>query len=77
MLVEKYPEPVSSMKREITIALTGTYTVDESMLTIATRSISGCHHTPLEEKQTGPPLSSVFCHRQYLDRTAEPLYLYL
>ena len=40
ILTEKYPEPVSSMKQEITITSEGTYTVDESMLSIATHDLS-------------------------------------
>lgn len=37
---EKYPEPVSSMTQEITIASEGTYTADESMLSIKTHDVS-------------------------------------
>lgn len=37
---EKYPEPVSSMTQEITIASEGTYTADESMLSITTHDVS-------------------------------------
>lgn len=40
VLTEKYPEPVSSMTQEITIASEGTYTADESMLSIATHDVS-------------------------------------
>lgn len=37
---EKYPKPVSSMTQEITIASEGTYTADESMLSITTHDVS-------------------------------------
>lgn len=40
VLTEKYPEPESSMTQEITIASEGTYTADESMLSIATHELS-------------------------------------
>lgn len=40
ILTEKYPDPVSSMKQEITIASEGTYTTEESTLTIATHDLS-------------------------------------
>ena len=40
VLTEKYPEPVSSMTQEITISSEGTYTADESMLSIATHDLS-------------------------------------
>ena len=39
IVTEKYPEPVSSMKQEITIASEGTYTTEESTLTIATHDL--------------------------------------
>lgn len=40
VVAEKYPEPVSSMTQEITIVSEGTYTVDESMLSIETNDLS-------------------------------------
>ena len=40
VLTEKYPEPVSSMTQDITISSEGTYTADESMLSIATHDLS-------------------------------------
>ena len=40
VVTEKYPEPVSSMTQEITIASEGTYTADESMLSIVTHDVS-------------------------------------
>ncbi len=40
VVTEKYPEPVSSMTQEITIASEGTYTADESMLSITTHDVS-------------------------------------
>ncbi len=40
VLTEKYPESESSMTQEITISSEGTYTADESMLSIATHDLS-------------------------------------
>lgn len=37
---EKYPEPESSMKQEITLTSEGTYTADESTLSIKTHDVS-------------------------------------
>ena len=40
VVTEEYPEPVSSMTQEITIASEGTYTADDTMLSIATHDLS-------------------------------------
>ncbi|MYG00266.1 hypothetical protein F4212_14200 [Candidatus Poribacteria bacterium] len=51
IVTEKYPEPVSSMKQEITIASEGTYTTEASTLTIATHDLSIDVVVTLEPKE--------------------------
>lgn len=51
VVTEKYPEPVSSMTQNITIASTATYTADESMLTIDTNKLDVDVVVTLEPKE--------------------------
>ena len=51
IVTEKYPEPVSSMMQEITMASEGTYTADESILSITTHDVSVDVVVTLEPKE--------------------------